>query len=179
MIWAEAWASAEAEEPREHSGAGSKRGVIGRDGKMPWHLPEDLAFFKANTMGCPVIMGRRTWETLDEKFRPLPGRENIVVTRDAAFVAPGATVASSVQDAISKALDFGPQTIWIMGGGQIYRAAMEFADELVVTRIDLEVPDADTFAPTIDTDQWELAEPGQQHTSAKGLRYRFERWVRG
>lgn len=86
MIWAEA-----------------RGGAIGRDGEMPWHLPEDLAHFKQSTLGEPVIMGRRTWESLPERFRPLPGRENLVVTRDASYSAPGAAVRSSLPAAIQAA----------------------------------------------------------------------------
>lgn len=157
------------------------RGAIGRDGDMPWHLPEDLAHFKRTTLGAPVIMGRRTWESLPERFRPLPGRENIVVTRDPDHdsAREGATVAHSLEAAIeaAAAADPAPDPAWVMGGGQLYQAAMPLADELMVTRIDLEVPDADTFAPEIGP-EWRLADPGTPLTSKTGLGYRFERWVR-
>lgn len=156
MIWAEA-----------------RGGVIGRRGEMPWHLPEDLAHFRRATTGSPVIMGRRTWESLPERFRPLPGRENVVVSRDSEFVASGATVVQS----LNAALDAVSGRVWIMGGGQLYRAAMSYADELLVTRIELDVSDADTFAPEIGPD-WRLADPGEPLVSADGLGYRFERWVR-
>ena len=173
MIWAEA-----------------RGGAIGRDGDMPWHLPEDLAHFKRTTLGDPVIMGRRTWESLPERFRPLPGRVNIVVTRSPGFVAEGALVVDSVESAISAAREAsrlsggevrasaGQERAWIMGGGQLYRAAMPLATELVVTRIELDVPDADTFAPEIGA-EWRLADPGTPHTSKTGLGYRFERYLRG
>lgn len=160
MIWAEA-----------HAGA------IGRDGEMPWHLPEDLAHFKGVTLGAPVIMGRRTWESLPERFRPLPGRENIVVTRDANYTAPGASVRSSIETALRSVAETGPEIVWIMGGGELYRAAMPLADELVVTRIELDVPDADTFAPGIGPD-WQLVNGGEPLLSKTGLSFRFERWAR-
>lgn len=175
-------------------------GAIGRDGQMPWHLPEDLAHFKRTTLGAPVLMGRRTWESLPGRFRPLPGRENVVITRDAAYDAPGATVHASLeaavqavgQTAVAARSGAGsgsepataPETkpgaapdAWIMGGGELYRTAMPLASELVVTRIDLEVPDADTFAPEIGP-EWRLADPGAPLVAASGLGYRFERWVR-
>ena len=160
MIWAEA-----------------RGGAIGRDGEMPWHLPEDLAHFKAATLGAPVVMGRRTWESLPERFRPLPGRENVVVTRDASYGAGGAEITGSLREALEGLEDRGAGTAWIMGGGQLYRAAMPIADELLVTRIELDVDGADTFAPEVGP-EWTLADAGEQLVSKTGLGYRFERWVR-
>lgn len=160
IIWAEARGSA-----------------IGRGGEMPWHLPEDLAHFRQSTVGAPVIMGRRTWESLPERFRPLPGRANIVVTRSVDYDAPGAAVRSSLGDAIAAAEAEGGDCVWVMGGGELYRAAMSIADELLVTRIELDVPDSDTFAPQID-DVWQLTDAGEPQVSSTGLGYRFERWIR-
>lgn len=162
MIWAEA-----------------SNGAIGRDGTMPWHLPEDLTHFKEVTLGSPVIMGRRTWESLPERFRPLPGRTNIVVTRTIGFQAEGATVASSLESAIEHATDQGDDTgtVWIMGGGQLYQSAMPIATDLVVTRIEMDVQDADTFAPEI-TNDWMLDERSERHESADGVGYVFEWYVR-
>lgn len=155
-------------------------GAIGRDGAMPWHLPEDLAHFKRSTLGDPVIMGRRTWDSLPERFRPLPGRRNIVVTRDRSFEAPGAETAYSLAGAIAAA-ETGPGgpagRVWVMGGGQLYREAMAVADELLVTEIDLDVTDADTFAPEIGS-EWELCDAGDPLVSASGLGYRFTRYIR-
>lgn len=171
MIWAEA-----------------RGGAIGRAGDMPWHLPEDLAHFKRSTLGAPVIMGRRTWESLPARVRPLPGRTNLVVTRDSTYSAPGATVVGSL-DAALQALEpgagsgaesaAGPGTVdaWIMGGGELYRSALPRASELVITRIALDVPDADTFAPQLGA-EWQLAEAGADERAASGLGYRFERWLR-
>ncbi|MBL3686555.1 dihydrofolate reductase [Leucobacter zeae] len=151
-------------------------GAIGRDGDMPWHLPEDLAHFKRVTIGAPVIMGRRTWDSLPGRFRPLPGRANLVVSRDPAYDAPGAAVVASLEEAVERA-GAADARAWVMGGGQLYRAGMPLADELVVTRIDLEVPDADTFAPGIGP-EWTLVDPGEPLESRSAIRYRFERWER-
>lgn len=182
MIWAEA-----------------RGGAIGRGGEMPWHLPEDLAHFKQQTWGAPVVMGRRTWESLPERFRPLPGRENVVVTRNRAYSAPGAVVVPTIDAALERtrgvvraeyeehlqqlaeaegAACQSPGTwpeigVWVMGGGELYRAAMPFATDLVVTRIDADVPEADTYAPEIDA-AWELVRSEGPHTSKTGLEYRFE-----
>ncbi|WP_427871086.1 dihydrofolate reductase [Leucobacter luti] len=157
--------------------AQARGGAIGRDGDMPWHLPEDLAHFKRETLGAPVIMGRRTWESLPERFRPLPGRTNVVVSRDAGFAADGAQTAVSLDGALSLAAGSGAPAAWVMGGGQLYRAAMPLASVLVVTKIELDVPDADTFAPEIGP-EWRLTDPGTELLAASGLRYRFERWER-
>lgn len=108
-------------------------GGIGLDGDMPWHLPEDMAHFRSATRGFPVLMGRVQWESLDPKFQPLPGRENIVMTRDENYDAPGAQVVTDLEQALTLVAD---RWAWVIGGGQIYRQAMPFADELVVTTID-------------------------------------------
>lgn len=161
MIWAEATG-----------------GVIGRDGTMPWHLPEDLAHFKETTLGAPVIMGRRTWESLPEQFRPLPGRENLVVTRTLGFQASGAIVVSSLESAIEHAApSVDADIVWIMGGGQLYREAMPLATELVVTQIELDVPDADTYAPAIGA-EWMLDSRSDRMESSTGIGYVFERYTR-
>jgi dihydrofolate reductase len=157
--------------------AEARNKAIGRAGEMPWHLPEDLAHFKQLTTGAPVVMGRRTWESLPERFRPLPARENYVVTSDPNFHAPGATVVTSLEKLLNDLSASQTQTVWVMGGGQIYRAVMPHADELVVTKIALEVVDADTFAPEIDAG-WKLAESTDDLLSSTGLSYRFERYVR-
>ncbi|MFV0433925.1 MAG: dihydrofolate reductase [Leucobacter sp.] len=187
MIWAEARGSDDSTDNGADRIIGSAegradartcgRGAIGRGGDMPWHLPEDLAHFKRVTLGAPVIMGRRTWESLPERFRPLPGRENVVVTRDPEFEARGATVAVSLDAALTAAAETGEGRAWVMGGGELYRAAMPLADELVVTRIELNVPDADTFAPEIGP-EWRLLNAGEPLTSKTGLRYHFERYER-
>ncbi|KND38826.1 dihydrofolate reductase [Streptomyces acidiscabies] len=146
-------------------------GVIGADSTIPWRLPEDLAHFKATTLGHPVVMGRRTWDSLPPRFRPLPGRRNIVLTRDASWTADGAERAASLSGALASAPD-----AWVIGGGEIYRAAMEFAARLSVTEIDVQVT-GDTYAPALDGG-WRVAEEGDWLTSVSGLRYRMLEYVR-
>lgn len=146
-------------------------GVIGADGGMPWHVPEDLAHFKEVTLGAPVIMGRRTWESFPERFRPLPGRRNIVITRSGGWDADGAERAGSLDDALALAGD--ADVVWVIGGGGIFREAIGRADVLEVTELDLQV-DGDTYAP--DRSGWVTAgvEPADGwHTSRDGIRYRF------
>ena len=150
---------------------------IGRDGDLPWHLPEDLAFFRQQTRGHAVLMGRLQWESLPERVRPLPGRRNVVLTRDAAYDAPGAEVVTSLEAAL--ALVAGERA-WVVGGGQVYAQAIDVADELVVTTVD-GTYDADVLAPVVDPARWELAsrEPAAGWTTAaNGMRYAVERYVR-
>ncbi|WP_439032708.1 dihydrofolate reductase [Gordonia terrae] len=149
--------------------AQSRDGAIGRDNTIPWRVPEDVARFKQLTVGHPVVMGRKTWDSLPPRFRPLPGRTNIVVTRSADWTAEGAVVARSVDEALALAAD---HTVGVIGGGEIYRAALPFASDLCVTEIDVEVDGADAFAPEI-TDEWVVAESGEWQTSTSGTRFRF------
>ena len=146
--------------------------VIGAGGVMPWHLPEDLKHFRELTDGDPVLMGRRTWESLPERFRPLPGRANIVVTRDPGYSAPGATVVHSLEAALAEA---GAGTVWVMGGAQLYTQSLPLADRVEVTEIDLSV-DGDTVAPALGP-EWH-GDPGPWRESANGMRYRFVRYER-
>ncbi|GAC82977.1 dihydrofolate reductase [Gordonia paraffinivorans NBRC 108238] len=146
-----------------------KGAAIGRDNTIPWRVPEDLARFKELTLGHPVIMGRKTWDSLPPRFRPLPGRTNIVVTRNPDWSAEGALVARSVDAALALADD---DSVSVIGGGEIYRAAMEHATELCVTEIDVDVEEADAFAPGIGP-EWTVAEAGEWQTSTTGIRYRF------
>ena len=127
----------------------SKNGVIGRDGGLPWRLPSDLKRFKALTMGKPIIMGRKTWEGLPVK--PLPGRRNIVVTRQSAFKAAGAEAASTLEAALQMAGEC--EEIAVIGGGEIYRAALPFADRLYLTEVDATV-EGDTRFPDIAESEW-------------------------
>jgi dihydrofolate reductase len=153
--------------------AEARGGVIGADGGMPWHVPEDLAHFKVTTMGAPVVMGRRTWESFPDRFRPLPGRRNIVVTRQRDWTDAGADRAASLEAALVAADETGPERIWVIGGGQLYREAIALADRLDVTELDLEV-DGDTRAP--DRTDWRTvsADPADGwRTSSSGIRYRF------
>lgn len=126
---------------------GARTRAIGHGNSLLWHLPEDLKLFKTLTSGHPVVMGRKTWESLPERFRPLPGRTNIVVTRDGAYDAPGAEVAASLEDALARAkrAPSGEET-FIIGGGQLYASALPFADRLYLTLVDDDT-DGDTFFP--------------------------------
>lgn len=119
--------------------------AIGRGNTLPWHLPEDLKHFRAQTQGSPVLMGRRTWESLPPRFRPLPGRLNVVVTRDPGWSAEGAVAAAGLDEALAAAR--GAQRCFVIGGGELYRAALPQADELLLTELALDVPDADVFFP--------------------------------
>jgi dihydrofolate reductase len=148
--------------------------VIGAGGVMPWHLTEDLRRFRALTGADPVVMGRRTWESLPERYRPLPGRTNIVVTRQADWTAPGALVAHSLEDALTAAGD--ADTVWITGGAELYRQALPIADRLEVTEIDLDV-DGDTRAPE-PGDGWSSVDAGDWQTGSNGMRYRFVTYLR-
>lgn len=120
--------------------------VIGKDNGLLWHLPDDLKRFKQLTLGHPVIMGRKTWESLPEKYRPLPGRTNIVITRDVTYEAEGAVVAHSVPEAFQKAKDAeGADDVCVIGGGEIYRATLPFATRLHLTLVDDPTPGTVTF----------------------------------
>jgi dihydrofolate reductase len=136
--------------------------VIGRGNDIPWHLPEDLARFKELTLGHTVVMGRLTWESLPERFRPLPGRRNVVVSRNGGYVAEGAEVVTELPTKLDG---------WVMGGAQLYALALPLASQCEVTEIDLDVPDGDAFAPILD-DTWVPA-VGDWLISSSGLRYRF------
>lgn len=163
-------------------------GIIGRDGGMPWHVPEDLAHFKAVTLGAPVVMGRRTWESLPPRFRPLPGRANIVVTRTDAWAADGAVRAASVEDALALAAAGDPAWTWVIGGADLFGQLMPTADRLEVTELRAPggggavVPQpGDTSAPPIDPAGWHLAHvdpPTGWLPSRSGLEYRFLRYLR-
>lgn len=135
----------------------AENGVIGRDNGLPWRLSSDLKRFKAGTMGKPIVMGRKTFESIG---RPLPGRLNIVVTRDRAFRAEGAEVVGSIEEALTLArirgrCMAGADEICVVGGGEIYRQAMPLADRLHVTHV-LAAPDGDAHFPEIDPATWRL-----------------------
>jgi dihydrofolate reductase len=129
----------------------SRNGVIGRDGGLPWRLPSDLKHFKALTMGKPVIMGRKTWESLPRK--PLPGRENVVITRQSDYRAEGAHVVKTIDDALQLAESFRPEEIAIIGGGEIYRSLFDRAGRLYLTEVDLDT-EGDTYFPPINSRDW-------------------------
>jgi dihydrofolate reductase len=128
----------------------ARNGVIGVGNALPWHLPEDLQHFKALTMGNAVIMGRKTWESLPPKFRPLPGRHNIVVTRDPAYAAPGATVVHSLEEAAAAA---GDAQAFVIGGAGLYRQALALATRLELTEIDADFA-GDAHFPEFERNGW-------------------------
>jgi dihydrofolate reductase len=147
----------------------ARNGVIGRDNAIPWRIPEDLARFRELTTGHAVVMGRRTWDSLPERFRPLPARRNVVVTRDPDWRADGAERAGSLGDAL--ALLEGAQQVFVIGGGQLYAEALPLADELRLTEIDAEVEGDVLFPP------WERASfdevSREEHVSETGLPFAF------
>jgi dihydrofolate reductase len=129
----------------------SRNACIGKDGSLPWRIPEDMAHFKEITMGHPVLMGRKTWESIPEKFRPLPGRQNIVVTRQDTYTLPeNVERASSVEEAL---LMHATEDIFVIGGAEVYRAAMDQADRLEITHVNQTV-EGDAFFPDIDAAIW-------------------------
>ena len=154
-------------------------GVIGKDGAMPWHVPEDLAHFKEVTLGSPVVMGRRTWDSLQPKFRPLPGRRNIVITRQPDWADAGAEVAHSLDDALALAAAALADRTWIIGGAQVYREAIALADRLEVTEISGSY-EGDAHAPDVGHEWLAVAvEPASGWlTSRTGVEYRFLRYER-
>ncbi len=149
--------------------AQSTSGVIGRGNGIPWQLPEDQARFKELTLGQTVVMGRLTWESLPETVRPLPGRRNIVVSRDAGYRAEGAEVVTALPEA---------GDMWVIGGAQLYGLALPLAERCEVTEIDIDLPrdDDDAMAPVLDG-SW-VGTDGDWLMSRSGLRYRFSSYVR-
>lgn len=148
-------------------------GVIGKDGTMPWHLPEDLAHFKRLTLGHPVVMGRKTWDSLPARFRPLPGRTNMVITRQPDWSENGVQRASSLREALQ--FFSSSETVWVIGGAQIYAQALPLADRVEVTEIAQNF-DGNAHAPVLGPDWVEAAR--EDHTSASGLSFSFVSYVR-
>ncbi len=149
----------------------ARNGVIGAGGKLPWRLPQDLKHFKQLTLGHPVIMGRRTWESLG---KPLPGRENIVISRKPGFEASGAGVAQSLEAAV--ALCTGEAVAFVIGGAEIYAAALPLADGLVLTEIEQDF-EGDTRFPDWDRGAWRVAQK-VTHASKEGVRFSYVRYER-
>jgi len=148
--------------------ARARNGVIGAKGGLPWHLPEDLAFFKRTTMGHPIIMGRRTWESIG---RPLPGRRSIVVTRDRNFAATGAEVVHSLDEAIRRCA--GTDEIFVIGGALLYAEVLGRADRLLLTEIDADF-EGDTFMPAAAAEDWtEASRERQPATASRAYAFDF------
>ncbi len=150
----------------------SDNGVIGRDGDMPWHLPDDLKRFKVLTMGYPIVMGRCTWDSIG---RPLPGRTNIIMTRDASFASEGISVAHSVDEAL---VSSGANTVMIIGGGEIYRMFLPIADRVELTRVHTTL-DGDTTFPELRTSEWICHETTSHDADDRhDFAMTFESWSR-
>lgn len=147
--------------------ARARNGTIGRNNTLPWRLPEDLAHFKRTTMGAPIIMGRKTWDSIG---RPLPGRRNIVVSRNTALKLEGAEVVGSLEAA--QLLCIGVEQVFLIGGAQLYTEALPSADRLVVTEIDADV-EGDAFFPAVDRAQWIETSRETHHSEANGFDYAF------
>ena len=151
-----------------------RNGAIGRNNQLLWREPEDLRHFRRVTMGSPVLMGRKTWDSLPERFRPLPGRRNLVLSRDPAWHADGADKVASLAAALQAAA--GASRLAVIGGGQIYALALPYVDELVLTEIDADL-DGDTFFPAWDRSRFtETAR--ERHTSENGVPYSFVTYKR-
>ena len=132
-----------------------QKGGIGKDNDLLWHLPKDMHFFKETTQGHVVIMGRKNYESIPERFRPLPNRVNIVLTRNPSYTALGAIVCSDMKSALKEAKKYIGQKVFVIGGGEIYRLALEadIVDEMYITRVEADL-EADVFFPEIQEDHW-------------------------
>jgi dihydrofolate reductase len=144
----------------------ASNGIIGAKGELPWRLPEDLKHFKRLTLGHPIIMGRRTWESLKGA---LPGRENIVVTRTAGYDAPGAAVASSLRAALALCLD--EPVVFVIGGSRLFAESLPLAAGLVMTEIDRDF-EGDTWFPEYDRSRWKESQR-ERHVTADGMKFDF------
>ncbi len=151
--------------------AQARRGVIGRDGKLPWHLPEDMAHFKALTLGGCVLMGRKTWDSLPAKFRPLPGRRNLVLSRNTLWQPAGAEVFENLELALQSCSP--DQPVWVIGGAEIYHQALPFASMVHVTEIDAD-HEGDAFAPTLGPSWVKTA--GAPQKAANGALFSFNNY---
>lgn len=152
-------------------------GGIGRKGDLLWHLREDLRHFKGLTMGAPVVMGRKTWESLPK--RPLPGRRNVVITRNADYIAEGADVVTSLEEGLKLAIpeaEAAGKEVFVIGGGSIYAEVLPMAEALELTEIDAVAEGVDTWFPTINKTEWE--EKGRTPGEENGIRYSFVRYER-
>lgn len=158
--------------------ATAKNHAIGKDNNLLWHISGDLRFFKRTTTGHPVIMGYNTWLSLGG--RPLPGRRNIVVSRSHSADADcGAEFMASLEEALSQAAGTDPEEVFVIGGGQIYRAALPLADKLYVTEVDTVIEDADTFFPELDPASWkETSRSESMHDDKSGYDYSFVTYTR-
>lgn len=153
----------------------ARDGVIGNDSRLPWHLPQDLAHFRHLTMGHSVLMGRKTWESLPERFRPLPGRRNLVLTRQPGWQSPGAEAVSSLHEAMQRCA--GAPELFVIGGAAVYAAALPLADRLYLTEIDAAIA-GDTHFPPWQADDYVRTAWQPQPPSADGLAFAFATYDR-
>jgi len=151
--------------------------VIGIDNRMPWHLPEDMKFFRETTRTKPVIMGRRTWESLPDNVRPLPGRSNIVLSRNPSFEAGGATVASSLDDALKFAVSTGAEIAFVIGGAELYRQTLSRADKLLLTEIAGKF-EGDAYFPEFDKQDWQETKREAGYSPSAKLHFAFVTYER-
>lgn len=149
--------------------AAARNRAIGKNGQLLWHLPEDMRYFRETTRGKPVIMGRKTWESLPDSFRPLPGRHNIVVSRNPSYLAAGATSTHSLEEAIEKAGDV--DEVFVIGGAELYRLAIPFAQRIYLTEIASDF-DGDAFFPDCPERDWEEISHKEQQGKS-GLEFSF------
>jgi dihydrofolate reductase len=155
--------------------AADHKNAIGKNNQLLWHMPNDLKFFKNTTWGMPVIMGRKTFESVN---KPLPGRVNIVITRQTNWQASQVVLAKSLTDALQKAADTNCNEAFVIGGGEIYKEAMEICQTLYLTRVHTAL-EADTFFPQVDENNWQLQTKTDFYKDEKHLYdYSFEKWVK-
>ena len=150
--------------------------AIGKDNALLWHISEDLKFFRSTTVGCPVIMGRKTYESIG---RPLPKRLNIIVSRKGYEAPEGVLVVDSIEKGYEVTKEQGAEKCFVIGGGQIYAQAMQIADEMVITHVHTIIEDADTFFPQIDPEIWKVAERSELKTDPEsGYTFEFVKYIR-
>ena len=150
--------------------------AIGKDNALLWHISEDLKFFRSTTVGCPVIMGRKTYESIG---RPLPKRLNIIVSRKGYDAPEGVVVVDSIEKGYEVAKEQGAEKCFVIGGGQIYAQAMQIADEMVITHVHTVIEDADTYFPVIDPSIWQVAERSELKTDPEsGYTFEFVKYIR-
>lgn len=150
--------------------------AIGKDNALLWHISEDLKFFRSTTVGCPVIMGRKTYESIG---RPLPKRLNIIVSRKGYDAPEGVLVVDSIEKGYEVAKEQGAEKCFVIGGVQIYAQAMQIADEMVITHVHTVIEDADTYFPAIDPSIWQVAERSELKTDPEsGYTFEFVKYIR-
>jgi dihydrofolate reductase len=156
--------------------ATDRNGTIGKDGQIPWYLPADLKFFKRTTLGHPIIMGRKTFQSIG---RPLPKRTNLVLTRDTFFTASGVVVAHSLREALAHDSITSVDEAFIIGGGELYKQSLDLVSTIYLTIVDADIKDGDAFFPKLDPKVWqEVWSEGHQPEGKNEVAWRFSRWER-